>query len=71
MSSRFWLLRKHINMMTEKEIRDIPFYSWECITIMLEDHEIHLVIKHEKMMDRMIKFLIHSINTIDGYKNSG
>ena len=36
-SSRFWLLRKHINMMTPKEIEKIPFYSWECITIMLEN----------------------------------
>lgn len=69
-SSRFWLLRKHINMMTPKEIEKIPFYSWECITIMLENQELHLVIKHEKMMDMFIKFLIHSINTVDGYKNS-
>jgi hypothetical protein len=37
---------------------------------MLEDQEVNLVIKHEGMMDMFIKFLIHTINTVDGYKNS-
>lgn len=57
-------------MMTDKELEHIPFYSWECITLLLEEHEIHLVIAHEKMMDLFIKFLIHTINTVDGQKNS-
>ena len=68
--SRFWLLRKHVNMMTPQEIEQIPFYSWECITILLDEHQIHLVISHEEMMDLFIKFLIHTTNTVDGQKNS-
>lgn len=32
-SSRFWLLRKHINMLTDLELQQLPFYSWQCITL--------------------------------------
>jgi len=32
-SSRFWMLRKHFNLLSPAELRDVPFYSWQCITI--------------------------------------
>jgi len=32
-SSRFWMLRKHINSMDEAKLKDLPFFCWECITI--------------------------------------
>ena len=28
LNSRFWILRKHINSMSHKELATIPFYSW-------------------------------------------
>jgi len=27
-SSRFWMLRKHINMLSDAELKSMPFYSW-------------------------------------------
>ena len=27
-SSRFWMLRKHINMLSDAELKALPFYSW-------------------------------------------
>ena len=45
-SSRFWVLRKHINSMELKLLNDLPFYSWECLTIIMNDDQaINLVIK--------------------------
>ena len=31
--SRFWMFRKHFNSMSPYELRDVPFHSWECITL--------------------------------------
>ena len=52
-SSRFWSLRKQMNLVdltnqTEKrehQLAMIPFYAWECITIQQKDLDIDLVIK--------------------------
>ena len=32
-SSRFWTYRKQIITMKRSEIINLPFYSWQCITI--------------------------------------
>ena len=32
-NARFWMLRKHFNAMTTDELKYIPFYSWQCITL--------------------------------------
>ena len=71
-SSRFWALRKHINLMTSNEIKKtgLPFYSWECITLELENRKIFLVIKNETIMNMFIKFLIHTLHTVDGNRDS-
>ena len=46
-NSRFWIMRKHFNMMTHRELNRIPFYCWQCITLELKDRDIDLVIKDE------------------------
>ena len=45
-SSRFWMLRKHINSIPLENLRlnKVPFYSWECITLQLEERDVDLVI---------------------------
>ena len=32
-NSRFWMMRKHINSLTTPELSNLPFYSWECISL--------------------------------------
>ena len=32
-SSRFWMLRKHINFMDYAALNHLPFYCWKCITL--------------------------------------
>jgi len=31
--SRFWMLRKHMNELSNIEYENVPFYCWECITL--------------------------------------
>ena len=69
-SSRFWILRKHINSMDKDEQKRLPFFSWNCITIKTRLRDIDLVIKDDLQMKMFIKFLVYSINTLDGNKNS-
>ena len=33
LSSRFWMLRKHINSLNNQQLKNVPFYSWDCITL--------------------------------------
>lgn len=47
-SSRFWVLRKHINSLSRGDLKKIPFYSWNCITLKLKRREVDLVIKDDK-----------------------
>ena len=73
LSSRFWLFRKHINCMPrEKTVKDssFPFFAWECITLHLKHRDVDLVIRDQRQMDLLLKFLVHSLNTIDGNKDS-
>lgn len=66
-SSRFWLYRKHVNTVkTEK----MPFLSWEVLTINLKERDVHLVIEDQDEMDRLVKYLLYRLNSIDGIKNS-
>lgn len=69
-SSRFWVLRKHINSLNKEELKKIPFHSWNCITLKIGRRDIDLVIKNEKHMAIFQKFLIYSLNTLNGIKNS-
>ena len=70
MSSRFWMLRKHFISMSVSEIAEIPFYSWQCITLVLEHRDVDLIISDEDDMLLLLKFLIHNLYTIDGCRDS-
>ena len=39
--------------------RQIPFYSWECLTIQCEDRDVDMVIKNQEDMQKLLKFLIY------------
>ena len=65
-NSRFWILRKHFNSMTTAELPKMPFFSWQCITLVLENRDVDLVITDQREMDDFLKFLIHGMCTIDG-----
>ena len=82
-SSRFWIYRKHLccldynYLMKDTKKRNfrggntsLPFYSWQCLTLQLSDRDVDLVIKDQRSMDLLIKFLVFSINTTDCRKDS-
>ena len=57
--------------MNLEDLRNTPFFSWECLTIMLPNEiEINLVIKDEKAMKCLLKILIHGMRTVDGKRGS-
>lgn len=66
MSSRFWMLRKHFNCMSSGELQSVPYHSWNFITLILEHRDVDLVIRDDKDMDLLLKFLIHRLYTLDG-----
>ena len=45
--SRFWMLRKHFNSMSQKELDLVPFHNWQCITIQTRARDINIVIKDQ------------------------
>ena len=69
-SSRFWMLRKHINSFGRNELHKLPFYNWNCITLRLDRRDVDLVIKDDAQMATFVKFLIYSLQTLDGKKNT-
>ena len=64
------MLRKHINCMDLENLKNIPFYIWECLNISLPGKDINIVIRNPIDMDRILKFLIFKLQTHDGIKNS-
>ena len=65
------MMRKHIiSMIIKDNDENIPFFSWECITIQTKARDIYLVIRNERLMADFIKFLIHSIKTLDGIRGT-
>lgn len=69
-SSRFWLLRKHFCSLKREELKDLPFYCWECITLQLSNRDVDLVIRDETQMDQLLLYLIHNMRTMDGKRDS-
>ena len=71
-ASRFWIYRKHINRMDgnhkfmKNSIERVPFYAWECLTLVLKNRTVDLVVKNEADMMRLLKVLVYSIDTVDG-----
>lgn len=70
-SSRFWMLRKHINSLPRNKLKDLPFFSWNCITLQMQHRDLDLVIRDEKMMQTLLKFLIYRLETVNGQAGSG
>jgi len=64
-------MRKHINSMMLNELKNLPFFCWECITIKTDQRDIDLVIRNPKDMEYLLKFLIISIKTLDGKRGTG
>ena len=48
----------------------LPFMSWNCITLRLGRRDVDLVLKNEAQMSIFIKFLVYSLYTMDGVKDS-
>ena len=71
-SSRFWILRKHLNSIKKKEFQDekVPFFAWQCVTLVLPHREVDLVIENESMMTKFLQMLIFCMNTCDLNKDS-
>ena len=69
-SSRFWMLRKHINSTPRKHIEKVPFKSWNCITLQLAHRDVDLVIKDDRMMKMFIKYLVNVMQTHNGIRGS-
>ena len=64
---RLWMMRKHIISMSNEEINKygMPFYYWDCITLLLKNREVTLVIRNEMCMAKFIKLLIYKLETVD------
>jgi hypothetical protein len=69
-SSRFWLLRKHFNSLSTQELKDLPFYCWECVTLQLTHRDVDIVIRDQKEMDKLLTYLVHNLRTMDGKRDS-
>ena len=69
-NSRFWLLRKHFNSMNKIELQNAAFHSWECLSLQMANRDVDVVIKDLYQMNMLLKFLIHSLRTIDGYRGT-
>lgn len=69
-TSRFWMLRKHINSMEHKDLEELPFYAWQCLTLRTDRRDINLVIKDQKDMQCMLEFLVISLRTLDGVRDT-
>ena len=70
-NSTFWMLRRQINSMSLDELSSLPFFSWQCLTLIMEDGlNVDLVIGDDREMDLLLKFLIRRLRTLDGKANS-
>ena len=70
-TSRWWMMRKHINLMTKKEMNEkMPFYSWQCLTLEMPKNDVYLVIKSEERMVQLLKLLIYELNIVDGNRGT-
>ena len=71
-SSRFWSLRKHI-ISTEFQFHKsmtLPFYSWQCISLSLNNRDVDIVIKNERVQNNLVKYLLYKLETIEGKAGS-
>lgn len=66
------MLRKHLNSIPAHCYRsgNVPFYSWQCLTIQLEGRDVDLVIKDQVKLFELITVLVYYLKTIDGKKDT-
>lgn len=64
------MLRKHINSLPRHKLDDLPFFSWNCLTIQLGYRDIDLVIRDDSQMKTLLKFLSYRLNSLNGQRNS-
>lgn len=64
------MMRKYVNSIERSKLDQLPFYSWECLTLKLGNRDIDLVIRDEANMKMLLKYLIYKIKTIDGQKGT-
>lgn len=67
-------MRKYISLMDPRKrgfTNQLPFNAWDCITLQIKGQsDVYLVIKNEKIMTMLLKFLIHHLKTFNGVRNS-
>ena len=56
--------------MNLNQLNNVPFHSWDCITLILEGREVNLVITDMHDMNDFLKFLINKMRTLDGTKDT-
>lgn len=64
------MFRKHICSSNILEVKNQPFYAWQCITINGKGFDIDLVIPNENCMNMLLKLLINRTYTLDGMRDS-
>ena len=55
------MLRKHMNALPRWLKDEMPFYSWNCITIQLGHRDVDLVIRSDQHMRNLIAFLVSKL----------
>ena len=66
------MLRKHMNSIPRENSKTghVPFYSWECVTIQMENKEMDLVIKDEFEMDLLLGVISYHMETYNNDRYS-
>ena len=62
------MLRSGINNMIVENCKEekFPFFSWDCLTIELEYHDVDIIIRNESQMSIILKALIIQTNSFEG-----
>lgn len=47
-----------------------PFFSWQCLTLVFSTRTVDLVIRDDKKMDLIVRYLVQALNTSDGRKGT-
>ena len=62
-------MRKHFICDLEKQ-KKMPYSSWQCISLKLDTRDVDLVIKNERNQNKLVKYLLYKMKSIDGRVNS-
>lgn len=60
-----------MNQLTNPELLNVSFHAWNCITLQVKNKgDVYLIIKNEDVLSQFIKFLIYSLETMDGIRGT-